>query len=78
MPSQSAQLNVLRNSMSNHVTLLLFLQKYSDVFSEKGAKRQPFLRDAEYKIKLLPVIKPPYGLIYPLSAELSDFLGRNI
>ena len=47
----------------------MFLQEYNNVFLEKGAKRQLFPRDIEYKIKLLPGIKLPHGLIYPLSAE---------
>ena len=55
-----------------------FLREYNNVFSEKGAKRQPLLRDIKYKIKLLPGTKPPYKLIYPLSAEHLETLWKYI
>ena len=63
-------------------TLPSFLQEYSDVFSEKGAKRQPLLRDTEHKIKLLLGTEPPHGPNYPLSAEsletLRKYIAKNI
>ena len=56
----------------------MFLQEYSNIFSEKGAKRQPLLKDIKYKIKLLPGIEPPHKPIYPLSAERLKTLWKYI
>ena len=60
------------------ITFPLFLQKYSDIFSEEGAKRQPLLRDIKYKIKLLFRTEPLHGPIYPLSAERLETFWRYI
>ena len=56
------------------ITLPPFFQKYNNVFLEKGAKHQPLLKDAKYKIKLLPRTKPLHGLIYPLFVKYLETL----
>ena len=59
-----------------------FFREYSDVFLEKGIKRQPLLKDAKHNIKLLPGTKPLHGFIYPLSAErlktFQKYIVKNI
>ena len=45
---------------------------------EKGVKYQPFLKDVEYKIELLPGTEPLHGPIYPLSAERLETLWKYI
>ena len=56
----------------------MFLQEYSNIFSEKGAKRQSLLGNIKYKIKLLREMKPPHSPIYPLSAEYLETLWKYI
>ena len=56
----------------------MFLQEYNNIFSEKGIKRQPLLRDVKHKIKLLPRTEPPHKPIYPLSAERLETLWKYI